>query len=320
MLRNRKFTPEKNEAMKSDDRTATAFRAYAAIRLAFATAVILLCVLTVLVLFNNNMGWRSSHHSTNFLDKLSLAMGLQEHVYTIVVDAGSTGSRVLAFTFHRSLSDHSVKLDNEFYAFIKPGLSSFADDPKKGAETIKHLLDKAKQQIPAAHWGATPLVLKATAGLRLLPAEQADLILNEVRTVFEESGFLVTPESVSIMDGIDEGLFSWFTINFLLDRLNDPHNTFATLDLGGGSTQITFAPKDKNTLSLAPQGFIHQVSALHHNIDVYSFSYLGLGLMAARKHILSATNSDGSQTLRSPCINPLVKKGWNYSGVSYIVT
>jgi len=34
--------------MKSDDRTATAFRAYAAIRLAFATAVILLCVLTVL--------------------------------------------------------------------------------------------------------------------------------------------------------------------------------------------------------------------------------------------------------------------------------
>jgi ectonucleoside triphosphate diphosphohydrolase 5/6 len=64
------------------------------------------------------------------------------------------------------------------------------------------------------------------------------------------------------MDGIDEGLFSWFTINFLLgiahllhitfskfnlnifaDRLNDPHNTFATLDLGGGSTQITFAPK-----------------------------------------------------------------------------
>ena len=86
----------------------------------------------------------------------------------------------IEFSSNNFLLDHSVKLDNEFYAFIKPGLSSFADDPKKGAETIKHLLDKAKQQIPAAHWGATPLVLKATAGLRLLPAEQADLILNEV--------------------------------------------------------------------------------------------------------------------------------------------
>ena len=36
--------------------------------------------------------------------------------------------------------------------------------------------------------------------------------------MFEESGFMVSPNSVSIMDGIDEGLFSWFTINFLLGK------------------------------------------------------------------------------------------------------
>jgi hypothetical protein len=56
------------------------------------------------VMVNNSTGWISPHHSTNFLDKLSLSLGLQEHVYTVVIDAGSTGSRVLAFTFHRSLS------------------------------------------------------------------------------------------------------------------------------------------------------------------------------------------------------------------------
>lgn len=38
----------------------------------------------------------------------------------------------------------------------------------------------------------------------------------KVRKVFDESGFMVTDQSVNIMDGIDEGLFSWFTINFLL--------------------------------------------------------------------------------------------------------
>jgi len=58
------------------------------------------------VMFNNTMGWISPHHSTNFLDKLSLSLGLQEPVYTVVIDAGSTGSRVLAFTFHRSLSGY----------------------------------------------------------------------------------------------------------------------------------------------------------------------------------------------------------------------
>ena len=62
------------------------------------------------VMFNNTMGWRAPHHSTNFLDKLSLTLGLQEHVYTVVIDAGSTGSRVLAFTFHRSLSGENLFL------------------------------------------------------------------------------------------------------------------------------------------------------------------------------------------------------------------
>ena len=130
-----------------------------------------------------------------------------------------------------------MKLDQQFFESVKPGLSSFADEPKKGAETIRNLLNKAKESIPASVWHSTPLVLKATAGLRLLSPEKADRLLSEVlkvyenvdrremhlfncmfkvRKVFDESGFMVTDQSVDIMDGIDEGLFSWFTINFLL--------------------------------------------------------------------------------------------------------
>ncbi|XP_046462499.1 ectonucleoside triphosphate diphosphohydrolase 5-like [Daphnia pulex] len=319
-VRNRnKFTPEKNTTMLIKEKTTSISRAFLVIRMLFFTTVIALSVLIATVMVNNSTGWISPHHSTNFLDKLSLSLGLQEHVYTVVIDAGSTGSRVLAFTFHRSLSDRSVKLDQEFYSHIKPGLSAFADDPKKGADSIKQLLDKAKQVVPSHLWHQTPLVLKATAGLRLLPTEKANLILEEVRLVFEESGFMVTPRSVSIMDGIDEGLFSWFTINFLLDRLHHPEQTVAALDLGGGSTQITFVPKQKSTMEAAPQGFIHQVATLHQKIDVYSFSYLGLGLMAARKQILSAGQDESEVELRSPCINPMVKKGWTYSGVNYVV-
>ena len=48
--------------------------------------------------------------------------------------------------------DRSVKLDREFYSHVKPGLSSFADDPKKGAQTIKELLDKAKNVVPQPLW------------------------------------------------------------------------------------------------------------------------------------------------------------------------
>lgn len=83
-----------------------------------------------------------------------------------------------------------MKLDQEFYSHIKPGLSAFADDPQKGADSIKQLLDQAKQVVPQALWHQTPLVLKATAGLRLLPAEKADLVLAEVLTHLELSNLV----------------------------------------------------------------------------------------------------------------------------------
>lgn len=60
------------------------------------------------------------------------------------------------------------------------------------------------------------MVLKATAGLRLLKPIEAENLLNAVREVFSNSGFLVNKDAVEIMDGIDEGIYSWFTINILL--------------------------------------------------------------------------------------------------------
>lgn len=62
-------------------------------------------------------------------------------------------------------------------------------------------------------------MLKATAGLRLLRQDEADNLLNAARDVFIRSGYLVRDDAVEIMDGVDEGIFSWFTLNFLLGML-----------------------------------------------------------------------------------------------------
>lgn len=63
----------------------------------------------------------------------------------------------------------------------------------------------AKDSIPRSHWKRTPVVLKATAGLRLLPEEKAQALLLEVKEIFKQSPFLVPNDSVSIMDGSYEG-------------------------------------------------------------------------------------------------------------------
>ena len=38
---------------------------------------------------------------------------------------------------------------------------------------------------------------------------------------------------------MEEGVFGWVTVNFLLDQLHNPRRSYVALDLGGGSTQIT---------------------------------------------------------------------------------
>lgn len=259
------------------------------------------------------------------LDSLAYSFNLHKPFYVVIVDAGSTGSRLLAFTFHYGLLDGKLILDSELYTQTKPGLSSFADNPTKAAESLARLLAKAKAVIPQSEWSNTPLTMKATAGLRLLPKEKAEGILGECKKLFDESGFFVNKNSVSIMEGTDEGIFAWFTLNFLFDRLNShaTENTFAALDLGGGSTQVTFAPNDSDFSRL--EKHVYAINAFGQNMSIYTHSYLGMGLMAARKEILTygmdkeKLKTQNAVEIHSECINPIISKEWHYAGQNYLV-
>lgn len=135
--------------------------------------------------------------------------------YAVIFDAGSTGTRVNAFEFHISQSNQLV-LGREFFFPVEPGLSSYHKEPQKAAAPIEMLLVKVREFVPENLWSSTPLVLKATAGLRLLPSREADNLINTVKDVFSHSEFYVPDKAVEIMDGVDEGIFSWFTVNILL--------------------------------------------------------------------------------------------------------
>lgn len=67
-------------------------------------------------LYFDMLPWSPYTHATNALDKVAFILGLQKHSYAVIIDAGSTASRVLAFTFHESIigkSDVYVSSINE---------------------------------------------------------------------------------------------------------------------------------------------------------------------------------------------------------------
>ncbi|XP_021102235.1 ectonucleoside triphosphate diphosphohydrolase 5 isoform X4 [Heterocephalus glaber] len=268
--------------------------------------------------------------------------------YGIMFDAGSTGTRIHVYTFVQKIQGQLPVLEGEIFESLKPGLSAFADQPKQGAETVRVLLEVAKDSIPRSHWKRTPVVLKATAGLRLLPEQKAQALLFEylstgawgccwdansrekkedehclpcgVEEAFKKSPFLVPDDSVSIMDGSSEGILAWITVNFLTGQLHShSQETVGTLDLGGASTQITFLPQFEKTLEQTPRGYLTSFEMFNSTYKLYTHSYLGLGLKAARLATLGALETEAVEghTFRSACLPRWLEAEWIFGGVKY---
>uniref|UniRef100_A0A672FR52 nucleoside diphosphate phosphatase n=1 Tax=Salarias fasciatus TaxID=181472 RepID=A0A672FR52_SALFA len=235
--------------------------------------------------------------------------------YGIMFDAGSTGTRIHIYKFIQKDPGKCLPvLDNEMYHAVKPGLSAYKDNPEEGGNTVRQLLKIAKKTVPEDDWSRTPVVLKATAGLRLLPEDKAHALLREVREVFDESPFFVPNNSVTIMNGTNEGVLAWVTVNFLTGKTL---RTVGILDLGGGSTQITFLPKSKKTVQSAPPSYIAQFSLFNNTYQLYTHSYLGNGLYAARLATLGALGAD---VFTSSCLPKKFREDVTFGGTTYKVS
>ncbi|XP_059908282.1 ectonucleoside triphosphate diphosphohydrolase 5 [Gadus macrocephalus] len=243
--------------------------------------------------------------------------------YGVMFDAGSTGTRIHIYKFIQKDPVELPVLDNELYHAVKPGLSAYKDTPEEGGNTVRQLLKLAQKTVPEEEWKQTPVVLKATAGLRLLPEDKANALLDEVREVFAESPFFIPKNSVSIMNGTNEGILAWVTVNFLTGHLySNTKRTVGILDLGGGSTQITFLPKSQKTVVSAPPSYIARFNMFNHTYQVYTHSYLGNGLYAARLATLGALRADGLdwKVFTSSCLPKKFREDVTFGGITYKVS
>ncbi|KAL2917753.1 Guanosine-diphosphatase [Polyrhizophydium stewartii] len=236
--------------------------------------------------------------------------------YALVVDAGSTGSRIHVYRFNYC-GGAQPALEDEVFHQLKPGLSAFADPA--AAASLDPLLRTALANVPAALHRCTPVTVKATAGLRMLAGDLSTRILAAVRAKLEsEYPFpVVKTDGVVVMDGSDEGVYAWITVNYLLGRIGADSRkpTAAILDLGGGSTQIVFEPDMAAAAAAAAAGA--DLPEGDHRYDLsfggrvyklYQHSYDGYGLRAGRKALVQASaavspegDAPGGQ-IASPCV------------------
>ncbi|CAM9716234.1 unnamed protein product, partial [Ectocarpus fasciculatus] len=106
---------------------------------------------------------------------------------------------------------------------IEPGLSSFAASPKDAAEYMLPLLAKASKLVPRERHPTTKVLIKSTAGMRLLPLETQEAIYDEVYAALVGNPlfpFALDRGDVGTLDGDMEAFYAVLSANFLAGRID----------------------------------------------------------------------------------------------------
>lgn len=242
--------------------------------------------------------------------------------YVAVVDAGSTGIRIIVYRFDypNETSNELRLLAGDF--FYENRTSSYLDNPDEGVQSIEKLLKEARDFIPRHLLASTRLALRGTAGMRLADKDKADQLINKLRDLFANSEFKVDENAVQIMDGQDEGIFSWVTVNYLRNSLSlSQTEQLAAMDLGGGSTQITFPLANTDEEASYNKTNLRNLIVAERNISVFTNSYLGTGFEAASYTVFTNGNTTQETTLQSTCVHPdTVNASWRYLNIEYYIS
>ncbi|KAE8780002.1 Nucleoside-diphosphatase mig-23 [Hordeum vulgare] len=137
--------------------------------------------------------------------------------FSVIIDACSTGTRAHVFSLG---PDGRPDLASSAVMRVSPGLSSFAADTARVAESLRPLMEFAKEKVGGeGAAAATEVRLMATVGLRLLEESVREAILVSCRNALRASGFRFEDSWAKVIPGSDEGVYAWVAANYALGTL-----------------------------------------------------------------------------------------------------
>ncbi|KAJ4840190.1 hypothetical protein Tsubulata_002938 [Turnera subulata] len=247
--------------------------------------------------------------------------------YTVVVDCGSTGTRVNVYKWETrglSLRDLPVLLqsypDNSSVGVLsknssckyhcmqtEPGLDEFIGNATGVRVSLEPLILLAERWVPRERHKETPIFVLATAGLRRLQIEDARRVLDDVEEVVREHSFVYRRSWIRVLSGKEEAYYGWVALNYKMGSLGNSSRgpTLGLLDLGGSSLQVVM---EVDGGIRDDEHFIRsKIGSVEHWILAYSLPSFGLneafdrtiGMLNENQHVRGS--SDGFK-LKHPCL------------------
>ena len=193
-----------------------------------------------------------------------------------MIDAGSTGSRLHIFEFV-SVSQNQIECHRRGSSKAWTPLSAFANDnnpshsdqlPSLNATHVAHhmlpLFDYASIVIPDKYHTCTSVTIAATAGMRLLPLEEQNLIYNalfegltstqhSLDSPVDDVPFAFTSlqrKDVYTLDGEREGFYGAVAANYLRGVIDAQLRVIVHNENESSQTSVTGERIDDSTMTM----------------------------------------------------------------------
>ncbi|GFS16337.1 ectonucleoside triphosphate diphosphohydrolase 3 [Elysia marginata] len=226
--------------------------------------------------------------------------------YGILLDAGSSSTKSKIYRWIPQESGDKLPVVQLMKTTrYKPAFTSFGNNEKNLTAYLVRILSAAKQLVPEDEHSSTPISIMATAGLRFMSGPAVQSLLQLTRSIM--SNVSINPfqfsdaSGVSLLSGEEEGVYSWIAANYLRGVFNgekEVTETVGVLEMGGGSTQISFMPNGP----LYAEEFHVTVAGKKYNLYVQSYLQFGVnGIKVKVAHHL-ATLFPGKDTVQNPCM------------------
>ncbi|XP_006042642.2 ectonucleoside triphosphate diphosphohydrolase 3 [Bubalus bubalis] len=233
--------------------------------------------------------------------------------YGIVLDAGSSRTTIYVYQWPAEKANNTGVVSQTFKCNVKgSGISNYAENPQDAPKAFEDCMQKVKGHIPVGLHGSTCVYLGATAGMRLLRLQNetaANEVLESIENYFKSQPFDF--RDAQIISGQEEGIYGWITANYLMGNFLEKSlwhmwmhpsgkETTGALDLGGASTQISFAAEEKVGLNTSD---IMKVTLYGYEYTLYTHSFQCYGRNEAEKRFLATLLQDYTTetTLTNPC-------------------
>ncbi|XP_055270559.1 ectonucleoside triphosphate diphosphohydrolase 3 isoform X2 [Moschus berezovskii] len=217
--------------------------------------------------------------------------------YGIVLDAGSSRTTIYVYQWPAEKANNTGVVSQTFKCNVKgSGISNYAENPQDAPKAFEDCMQKVKGHIPGNLHGSTCVYLGATAGMRLLRLQNetaANEVLESIENYLESQPFDF--RDAQIISGQEEGIYGWITANYLMGNFLEKNlwhmwvhpsgkETTGALDLGGASTQISFAAEEKVGLNTSD---IMKVTLYGYEYTLYTHSFQCYGRNEAEKRFLA---------------------------------